>query len=100
VYFDVTVNYRSDNLHSLNTGEKCGNTSRSSKHLFPPTKFQDVTLLFLRPENLELSNTSVIKTTLEKACVSIMGEVLYSILIRFCIPVNLVSQIKMCLNET
>jgi hypothetical protein len=35
-----------------------------------------------------------------KACGSVKREVLYNILLEFCIPKNLVRLIKMCLNET
>jgi hypothetical protein len=36
----------------------------------------------------------------KKAYDSVGREVLYSILIEFCVPVKLVGLIKMCLNET
>ena len=36
----------------------------------------------------------------KKAYDSVRSEVLYNILIEFCIPMKLVRLIKMCLNET
>jgi hypothetical protein len=39
-------------------------------------------------------------TDIKKACDSVRREVLYNILIAFCIPMILVRLIKMCLNET
>jgi len=36
----------------------------------------------------------------KKAHVSVQWEVLYNILIEFCIPMKLVRLIKMCLNQT
>jgi hypothetical protein len=36
----------------------------------------------------------------KKAYVSVQREVLYNILIEFCIPLKLVREIKMCLNQT
>jgi hypothetical protein len=38
-------------------------------------------------------------TDFKKACDSIKREVLYNILLEFCIPKKLVTLIKMCLNE-
>jgi hypothetical protein len=38
--------------------------------------------------------------TKKKACDSVKREVLYNILIEVGVPMNLVSLIKMCLNET
>jgi hypothetical protein len=36
----------------------------------------------------------------KKACDSVWREVLYNILIEFCVSIKLVRLIKMCLNET
>jgi hypothetical protein len=36
----------------------------------------------------------------KKACDSVKKEVLYNILLEFCVPKKLVRLIKMCLNET
>jgi hypothetical protein len=38
--------------------------------------------------------------TLQEACDSVRGEILYNILIEFGIPMQLVRQCKMCLSET